>query len=161
VVLHTTLQQTPAWLKANDYITPSANDSTAHQFANKTDLNYFEYMQSISQGTQFNNHMLGYFTGRPAWVEEKLFPANERIVKGARQDRDSVMLVDVGGGIGHYIDQFRVRFPDVPGRLVLQDLPAVVDSVQSLHPSIEKMAHDFFTEQQIKGKPNSSSTFVP
>jgi hypothetical protein len=138
-------------LKTNEYIIPSANESTAHQFANKTDLNYFEFMQSISQGQQFNNHMVGYFTGRPPWVDERLFPAHERIVKGASQNDESVMLVDVGGGNGHYTDQFRVHFPDTPGRLILQDLSPVIDNIQSLHPKIEKMVHDFFTEQPIKG----------
>lgn len=42
----------------------------------------------------------------------------------------------------------------MPGRLVLQDLPEVVEQARGmfLHPRIELMAHDFFTEQPIQGK---------
>ena len=45
----------------------------------------------------------------------------------------------------------RSKYPHVPGRLVLQDLPPVIDSIQQLHPKIERMKHDFLTEQPVKG----------
>ena len=43
--------------------------------------------------------------------------------------------------------------PDLPGRLVAQDLPFVVEAVSGLPPGVEVQAHDFFTEQPIKCKP--------
>jgi hypothetical protein len=34
---------------------------------------------------------------------------------------------------------------------VLQDLPEVIDTIQELNPKIERMHHDFHTEQPVKG----------
>jgi hypothetical protein len=45
----------------------------------------------------------------------------------------------------------RTKYPDAPGRLILQDLPHVIDSIQELHPKVERMKHDFYTEQPVKG----------
>lgn len=74
--------------------------------------------------------------------------------------RDDVLLVDVGGSMGHDLSEFRRKWSDAPGRLVLQDLPDVVAQAKAgqLHPSIEAMEHDFFTEQPIKGMVSSSIT---
>jgi hypothetical protein len=61
------------------------------------------------------------------------------------------LLVDIGGGLGHDIAAFQSRFPSLPGRLVLQDLPSVINSIKELDPAIERNAYDFFTPQPIKG----------
>ena len=62
------------------------------------------------------------------------------------------LLVDVGGGKGHDIAQFAARFPDLPGDLVLQDLPQTFDSgLVASSDSVRIMGHDFFTEQPVKG----------
>lgn len=42
------------------------------------------------------------------------------------------------------------KFLDLEGRMVLQDLPKVVENA-SVGESIEKMGNDYLTEQQIKG----------
>ena len=69
-----------------------------------------------------------------------------------RSERDSasVFLVDVAGNKGHDISSLRTRFPDLPGRLVLQDLPQTFEDLPPL-VDIEVMPHDMFTEQPIKG----------
>lgn len=64
---------------------------------------------------------------------------------------DKVLIVDVGGGIGHDLQAFKSKHPKAHGKLVLQDLPDVVANVAGLDSSIEVMAHDFFTEQPVKG----------
>jgi len=48
-------------------------------------------------------------------------------------------------------DAFRAKHPNVPGRLVLQDLPNVLDGIQQLDQKIERMEYDFYTEQPVKG----------
>jgi hypothetical protein len=45
----------------------------------------------------------------------------------------------------------RRKYPNAPGRLVLQDLPVVINAIQQLDPKIERMTHDFYTEQPVKG----------
>lgn len=96
---------------------------------------------------------MGYLLGRPSWSDERFFPVQKRLLQDFdERDNDAVLLVDIGGGIGHYTEQFRSAFSEAPGRLVLQDLSVVLEQAQGLHSRIEKMEYDFFTEQPIKGK---------
>lgn len=82
---------------------------------------------------------------RKYWVD--WYPVQERILDGA--EKDEALIVDVGGGKGHDLIQFKERFPR--NRLVLQDLRGVVDGVEGLGEGIEMVGYDFFTEQPIKG----------
>jgi hypothetical protein len=59
------------------------------------------------------------------------------------------MMVDVGGGCGHQAKPLKDTFPNLPGKLVVQDLPQMEGKGI---PGIEFQAHDFFLEQPIKGK---------
>jgi hypothetical protein len=71
---------------------------------------------------------------------------------------EDVLLEDVGGRNGHDIAEFHQKHPNLPGRLILQDLPDAIASVKDLPTAVEPMAHDFFAEQLIKGK---NFTFSP
>lgn len=86
-------------------------------------------------------------------MEVGFYPVQDKLIQGARHGRDEALLVDVGGNKGHDLEEFITKWPDCPGRLVLQDLPHVINDAVSLHPSIEPMVHDFFTEQPVKGRP--------
>ena len=46
---------------------------------------------------------------------------------------DAPILVDIGGCTGTDVMELRRRYPDVPGRVILQDLPAVIDSAVEKH----------------------------
>jgi hypothetical protein len=52
----------------------------------------------------------------------------------------------------------RTKYPQVPGRLVVQDRPSVIDGIEQLDPSIERMKYDFHTEQPLKGTSDSCAT---
>lgn len=65
---------------------------------------------------------------------------------------DSTLLVDIGGGRGHDLEAFRNRFPDARGKLVVQDLPPVIDDIKDLRVNIERQKYDFFTEQPVVGR---------
>ncbi|KAI4155721.1 MAG: hypothetical protein LQ340_000810 [Diploschistes diacapsis] len=61
------------------------------------------------------------------------------------------LLVDVGGGTGVDIEQFRQRLPaDAQYELILQDLPSVLEG-RKVENGIVPMGHDFFTDQPVKG----------
>lgn len=83
----------------------------------------------------------------PQWVD--WFPVQERIIGEINSipHENDVLLIDIGGGEGHYIKRFRTRFPHAPGRLILQDLhkPKAVDE------GIEYMQYSFFDPQPVKG----------
>ena len=65
----------------------------------------------------------------------------------------NVLLVDVGGNRGHDLVELRAKYPDLIGKMILQDLPDVV-----AHTSFEKddnriieaMPHDFFQPQPVR-----------
>lgn len=94
--------------------------------------------------------MSAYHQGRPSWMDAGFYPVSQ-LAQGLKHE--DVLLVDVGGSVGHDLSEFQRKWSDMPGRLVLQDLPDVIEQAQSmlLHPRIEATAHDFFTEQPIKG----------
>lgn len=97
--------------------------------------------------------MTTYSQGRLSWVDANLYDVT-RLIEGVDIGNNDVMLVDMGGGQGQDISAFRRQLPNAPGRLILQDLPGAIAKAKTkgLHPSIEMMEHDFFTEQSIKGK---------
>jgi hypothetical protein len=86
---------------------------------------------------QYNNHMGVYAQGRHRWMDPGCYPVREQLTGGAVIDEKDVLLVDVGGSFGHDLSDFRRKWPDLPGRLVLQDLPEVVVSVQDIHASVD------------------------
>ena len=80
------------------------------------------------------------------------FPIESTICKDfPLDDKEAVLLVDIGGGRGHDLEAFRARYPKLPGRLVLEDLPQVIDSIGDLPGDIESLKCDFFAPQPIKG----------
>ena len=80
------------------------------------------------------------------------YPVRERLIKGAKSEDDAAFIVDIGGSIGHDLAEFAKKHPDVPGRLVLQDLPVVLGQISSLNAKIERMAYDFYSKQPLLGK---------
>ncbi|RFU78912.1 sterigmatocystin 8-o-methyltransferase precursor [Trichoderma arundinaceum] len=62
-----------------------------------------------------------------------------------------VLLVDVGGSQGGDLRAFQTTFPAIPGRLILQDLPIVVQDAKDIPDGIEVQGYDFFKEQPVKG----------
>ncbi|KAH7006747.1 S-adenosyl-L-methionine-dependent methyltransferase [Macrophomina phaseolina] len=69
---------------------------------------------------------------------------------------DAALVVDVGGGRGQDLYRMRKECPDIPAeRMVLQERAPVIEEVERLNPpeaeGVKKMAHDFFTEQPVKG----------
>ena len=61
------------------------------------------------------------------------------------------IFVDVGGGFGHQAIGFQQKYPNLKGRIIVQDVPPVLEHVQ-LPEGIEKQPLNFFEGQPIKGK---------
>ncbi|MBE3045883.1 hypothetical protein IMZ48_25740 [Candidatus Bathyarchaeota archaeon] len=135
------------------YQEPTDMSDCSMQHAYSTKDNFFEHlMANPPYGLQFNQHMGGYRQGRPSWMDAGFYPVQERLISGFDDAApDAALLVDVGGGLGHDIDEFRRKNTEAPGRLVLQDLGAVLAQIEDLDPKIERLEYDFHTEQPIKG----------
>ena len=69
---------------------------------------------------------------RKSWIE--VF-APDSLLQQAR-DIDAPALVDIGGGIGTDVLEFRRRYPNVPGRIILQELPAVITSAKEQNSNL-------------------------
>ncbi|KAH8892452.1 S-adenosyl-L-methionine-dependent methyltransferase [Thozetella sp. PMI_491] len=137
--------------RKRQWINPTDSGDTALKFAYHMDMDTFAWVHSLGYGMRFGNHMGGYRQGRLPWVAPKLYPVQQRLIDGADTGPDTPFLVDIGGSIGHDLVEFRTYHPNHPGKLVLQDLPAVIDQIADLDPAIERMKYDFFTEQPLKG----------
>ncbi|KAL6859799.1 hypothetical protein ACO1O0_003823 [Amphichorda felina] len=146
------LDQFHIWANKTGWKTPNSISDGSYQLAYNTELNFFQYLQANNPlGFQFNHHMGGYHQGRPSWMDAGFFPVKERLVEGFDKSEGSAMIVDVGGSYGHDLEEFCAKHPDVPGRLILQDLPIVIDQVKKLDARIEPMSYDFLTEQPVNG----------
>ena len=97
----------------------------------------------------FQAYMTGFNEGRSNWID--IFPVKENLGTDARDDQAAIMFADIGGGLGHEAVALKNRFPELPGRFVVQDLPQVV-SGQKVDAEVEYMAYDFFTPQPLKGE---------
>ena len=66
-----------------------------------------------------------------------------------------VALVDIGGGLGKDLIKILKHYPTLKNHLILQDLPATIDSISDEYSSklegIEVMAHNFFEKQKVIG----------
>jgi hypothetical protein len=141
------------WAEKNDWKTPAGIAGGPLQMAYNTELNFFAHLQANPPyGEQFNSLMGGYHQGRASWMDSNFYPVKERLFDGFdTADKDAAMIVDIGGNMGHDLAEFHRKHPDVPGRLVLQDLPVIIGQIKSLDEKVERMEYDFYTEQPVKG----------
>ncbi|CAI7608725.1 unnamed protein product [Penicillium glandicola] len=84
-------------------------------------------------------------------MDPGVYPVKERLVDGADLSPDSPFLVDIGGNVGHDLARFHCRYPNTPGKLILQDLPMMIRQIKDLDPTIIRMEYDFHHEQPVKG----------
>lgn len=143
----------PSLLKRTNYRNPSNGSECGFQLGYDTQDHFFDFLKTHpTTAKQFNNHMSAYHQGRPSWMDVGFYDVPQLISTDV--DDDGVLLVDIGGSVGHDLSEFRRKWPEARGRLILQDLPEVLDQARtmSLDKSIEIMDHDFFTEEPIKGK---------
>ncbi|OTA56458.1 S-adenosyl-L-methionine-dependent methyltransferase [Hypoxylon sp. EC38] len=140
----------PKYLQEVGYRCPTDPNDGFMQYAFQTKLTTFQLFGTMPQILKDFNLFMGNTMGaREYWVD--WFPVEEEIIKGATITENSPLLVDVGAGKGHDLLAFRRRYPHQDGRIILQDLAPVIDSIESIDPAIELMKYDFFTEQPIEG----------
>lgn len=122
---------------------------TLFKYAHGTDVIFGLLEKNPEQKQAFDDYMASRRVDEmPQWFE--IYPAAEKL-RDVSQAPDAVLMVDVGGGPGQELARFRQRHADVPGRLVLQDLPLTLERIEKLPDGIEAMSYDFFTPQPVKG----------
>ena len=78
-------------------------------------------------------------------VDEGSFPYDKELEKERIMDTN-IMIADVGGGRGQALQAINEVFPGLKGRMVLQDVPEVIEYAKAsgLPRFIEPMAASFF-----------------
>ncbi|MCJ1347010.1 hypothetical protein MMC31_005230 [Peltigera leucophlebia] len=138
------------YFRVHGYKSPIDPLNSPFQFTFATDLPFFEYLsQNPETLKDFNTFMAKNRGGRKHWID--WFPVASQILSAIPSAENDILLVDVGGGKGHDLERFLSKYPQTKGRLVLQDLPSTINSIQQLSPDIRPMSHDFFTPQPLKG----------
>lgn len=65
---------------------------------------------------------------------------------------ETVLVVDVGSGIGQATLAIREACREIKGKMVMQDQRQVIEGIAGPLPTgVVGMAHDFFKPQPIKG----------
>ncbi|KAK6223418.1 hypothetical protein LQW54_000536 [Pestalotiopsis sp. IQ-011] len=101
----------PEYPKSTGFALPTDLADGPFQAAHKTQLPFFAWLdQNPPYLEVFSNYM-------------------DRLGKVYDPQRSKVLLVDVGGGIGHDLQELKSKHPDLPGKLVLQDQPQVIATV--------------------------------
>ncbi|KAL8805076.1 MAG: hypothetical protein Q9182_002166 [Xanthomendoza sp. 2 TL-2023] len=145
------LSKLPAYLAKTDYMNPTDPTDGPFQYGHGIKESMYDYIGTKSGLREsFDNFMAGHRKGHPNWMDEDFFPVRDSL-RGIELHDQSPLLVDVGGGLGHDAMEFRSKHPDLPGRIIVQDLPATIQGVASNNQDIEFMAHDFRTPQPIQG----------
>ncbi|KAE8312558.1 S-adenosyl-L-methionine-dependent methyltransferase [Aspergillus transmontanensis] len=141
-----TLSRLPEYFREHHYLMPKEYSRSPMRWA--VGQSQFEWLaQRKHHQALFNSYMSSRRQGKPSWFD--VYPV-ERLTHGALEHDDAVFLVDVGGNQGHDLIRFREKYPDVTGRLVLQDLPKVVASAPA-GEQVEAMAYSFLDPQPVKG----------
>jgi hypothetical protein len=85
--------------------------------------------------------------GKPNWFD--VYPL-ERLVYGAIPHTGAIFLVDIGGNQGHDLGKFVSKYGLRPGRLILQDLPKIVSTID--RAGIETIGYSFMDPQPVKSE---------
>ncbi|KAK1244392.1 hypothetical protein MKX07_003191 [Trichoderma sp. CBMAI-0711] len=68
----------------------------------------------------------------------------------ATSDHQGPVFVDIGGNTGHQAKHLLAKYPELAGRVIVQDREETIKSASDAK-GIQLMAHDFFTPQPVKG----------
>lgn len=117
------------------------------------DIPFFNWMSLPEQESEMR-HYAQAMAFKNASVQLKWYKSNvpiDKVLKG-KLDSDDVLLVDVGGNIGGQLRDFHASHPTIPGRLILQDLPELLEKLDhETLKSIEVVPRDFMKPQPVVG----------
>lgn len=118
----------------------------------------FEWLKyNPEQRKSFDNYMAFRRKNALRWFE--VFPITDQFLAGLRSDPHAVLIVDVGGSHGHDLLSLKQRFPGLPGRMILQDLPETIDLLGGVLSGIEPMAYNFYNPQPVTGELTSNRIY--
>lgn len=145
----------PQFLADTKYANPDNLVNSPFQSAHNTKEPAFVWaMRQPRIMEDFNLWMSELHDGRKTWLD--VFNFAEHV---SSTSADTLLFVDIGGGIGQQCAILKSAHPKLPGRVVLQDQPFVITQATSVQ-GIEKQSYDIWTEQPLKGTIKLSCTSI-
>lgn len=136
-------QALPDFLKEHNYENRTGG-KCAWQKGFNTDMDFFPWAKQHPES-------LGWFQSLMSvpregdWLDVVPFDK-----EAASVGEERALFVDVGGSIGHQSARLRHKYPQLPGRIIVQDLEETIKNAPAV-PGVEFMTHNFFNEQPVKG----------
>jgi demethylsterigmatocystin 6-O-methyltransferase len=138
----------PKYLKEHGYQDMTDLKDLPFHKALGTDLAPFDFLKKDPAQMKALGHVM-VLDAVQSWVSA--YPVENELGE-FKAASDSAVLVDVGGGFGQHAIAFKKEYPQLPGRVVVQDLPSTLMHLPaSKAEGIEFEEHDFFTPQPIRG----------
>lgn len=144
-------QAFPSFLEETGYQDITDSKKTPFQKGHNTDLPAFDYMSQ--QPKLFHALQIVMSAVQSAdWLTGlDVLDRAARAASSDQPDREpKPFFVDVGGGYGHQCKRLLETYPNLHGRLVLQDLPEAVEKLSPID-GVKAQAQDFFQKQPIEG----------
>ncbi|KAI4162077.1 MAG: hypothetical protein LQ342_004247 [Letrouitia transgressa] len=133
-------QAIPDHLKATSY--QNSGSKYVWHTAMSTDQDFFPWAKQHPEQIKWFQQLMSV-PREGDWLD--VAPFQDVSVESER-----ALFVDVGGSIGHQCARLKQKFPDLKGRIVLQDLEETIKNAPPIE-GVEMMSHDFFKAQPIKG----------
>ena len=139
-------QALPSFLKQSKYSALVDGNKTPFQEAFKTDLGAYQWLGTHPENLEYlNQYMSSRRTAAESWLSVYPIEEETKFCQAA-----APLFVNIGGGIGHQCAEFRKRYPNIPGKVILQDLSQTIKGALNT-PGVENMSYDFFTPQPVQG----------
>jgi hypothetical protein len=144
---------TVGYWKQNGFRNPEDADNCPFTFARgKRDMSFFDIIESVPEELKVFNEAMATVNVLGIKQVVQLFDFGKLV-----PNKEGAVLVDVGGGKGHVINEIRNVYPEMKG-FVLQDMKAVLDGGVLVDEEVELIPYDFFNNvQPVKGTFNYSS----
>ncbi|KAK8093327.1 S-adenosyl-L-methionine-dependent methyltransferase [Apiospora hydei] len=127
---------------------PRDSHMTAFKLGQHTEEDFYTWLETHpANQAAFHRFMEAQFASLPTWLD--VFDFKTELGRDAAPT--DIMFVDVGGGNGSQCAGLRKVWPDMPGKMILQDKPQVLEKVLRVE-GMEVMGHDFLTEQPVRAK---------
>jgi hypothetical protein len=137
----------PKFLRETSYRNVSDSTHCPWHLAHNTTQSPFLWLRNHPADMDyFLTWMTAQREGMPTWLE--VFPFEKKLCQNL--EPETPLFVDIGGGVGHQCLALKDKHSQVSGRVILQDLPQVIEQAMA-GAGIEPMAYDFWTPQPIKG----------
>ena len=147
-------KSTIGYWKQNGFRNPEDADNCPFTFAHgKRDMSFFDILESMPEEMEVFKEYIATVSVLGVQQLVQLFDFGKLL-----PNKEGVVLVDVGGGKGHVINEIRNVYPEMKG-FVLQDLKVVLDGSVLVDEEVELIPYDFFKSvQPVKGTFNYSSS---